>query len=198
MNVLIVLAGDNDIDLKKLIIEKNITYIVGVDGGLNYLSEIEVDLAIGDFDSYNKKIVANQIRKLNPKKDKTDFECALDEIKETLNYSKIYVTGFRSNTRIEHFYSNLMLLEKDMYFYSNNQIITLLHPGTYLTEKWMNKYYVSFFAKKDIQNLQIIGFEYEFDDKLNKNNNLCISNKIISSGKIIFFGGELYVFLSIE
>ncbi len=195
MNVLMVLAGEVDLNIKEFIKENNIEYIVAVDGGYNHLNNenIKPNILIGDFDSIDNFEETNIIS-LDKKKDNTDYEHALNYIDVNLNYEKIFVIGFLSLKRPEHFYANLKNISEKMEYVSLETSIKLLLPGTYEVNKTK---YVSFFAYEKVENLNLEGFEYKLEDyDLNVNDTLCISNEVKESGKVSFEKGKLIVFFS--
>ncbi len=195
MNILMVLAGEVDLNIEEFIKENNIEYIVAVDGGYNHLNNenIKPNILIGDFDSIDNFEETNIIS-LDEKKDNTDYEHALNYIDENLNYEKIFVIGFLSLKRPEHFYANLKNISEKMEYISSETSIKLFLPGTYEVNKTK---YVSFFAHEKVENLNLEGFEYKLEDyDLNVNDTLCISNEVKESGKVSFKKGKLIVFFS--
>ncbi len=195
MNVLMVLAGEVDLNIEKLIEEKNIEYIIAVDGGYNHLKKenLKPDILIGDFDSVDDFEETNIIT-LDKKKDNTDYEHALNFVNKNLKYEKIFVIGFLSLKRPEHFYANLKNLSEKIEYVSSETSIKLLLPGTY---EIGNIKYVSFFAQEKVESLTLKGFEYEIKDYLlNVNDTLCISNEVKENGILSFKKGKLIVFLS--
>lgn len=208
MNILIVLAGNVTENIKLIIKQYNIDYIIAVDGGYNYLNKENIipDLYIGDNDSSISTIKALEIVSLNPIKDNTDYSAALDYIqKEKMNKKNAYVLGFVSLQRLEHFYSNLMLIKPDIYYISQNSIIYMLEVGEHelnLLEFKKEIKYISFFAYDSVHNLTLENFKYEVNNYfLAPHDNLCISNEIKDKTKkmrLSFSKGKLLVFLSID
>ena len=98
---------------------------IGCDGGaLNATqNNINLDLSIGDFDSINKEefeLIKNnskQIIKLNPIKDKTDVEEAIEYAKNISD--DITIFGGIQGKRIEHFLSIINIFNK----YENLKLI---------------------------------------------------------------------------
>lgn len=85
-------------------------YIIGVDGGFQYLTQenIPADLVIGDFDTLQYVPEHSNVVKLPPEKDDTDMRAAIQEgIGKGYEIFRIYCgTG----GRIEHTIANLQLL----------------------------------------------------------------------------------------
>lgn len=195
MNILVVLAGEVNLNIKKVIKENDINYIVAVDGGSDYLEKekIEVDLFVGDCDSTNY-VKGKTIIKLDKNKDYTDYEHALKYIRNNLSYKKIYVLGALSLKRPEHFYANLKNIDFDIEYIMDDTRVKLLKPGEYFFKQ---RKYISFFALEKIKDLNLEGFEYGLKNyDLDINDTLCISNEIKNEAKLNFKEGKLIVFLS--
>ena len=194
-----VLLIGNNIDVSKYDFKNK--YIIGIDAGALFAikNEISLDIAIGDFDSITKedfKLLETKTRilKLPCQKDETDTESALKLCK---NASKIIIIGGIQGKRIEHFIANMNLLIK-------NPIIEIIDDNSYL--KIIDKpfkisnddyKYVSFFAIEDIV-ISLKGFKYPLEQyKIEKYNNIAISNEIIDSeGLITIHSGKALVILS--
>ena len=89
--------------------------IIAVDGGYNFFTKIKInpDVLIGDFDSvkFPKKISSKiEILRFPKKKDKTDFELALDYcIKHKAGLIEIVMPDYGE---IDHLLGNVILLSK--------------------------------------------------------------------------------------
>ena len=113
MKTVIVLGNITNINIDDL---AN-SYLIGVEMGAIKLINLgyEPDLAIGDFDSCSSNDIdiikknSKNIIILNPIKDKTDTE---EAILKALDINDILILGGIKGKRIEHFYANLMLIEK--------------------------------------------------------------------------------------
>ncbi len=197
MNILIVLSGEIDINITKIIKEKNIDYIIAVDGGYNHLykEKITPNILIGDLDSIKESFDVKTIF-LQKDKDYTDYEHTLDYVYKNLKYNKIFVIGFLSLKRPEHFYANLKNLTNDIEYISEDTTIKMFLPGEYVIDKIK---YISFFAFEEVEKLNLKGFEYELEDyTLKVNDTLCISNEVKEKGFVSFKKGKLFAFLSKE
>ncbi len=157
-----------DIDLSN--IDLSSYYLIGVDrGALNLINyNYKCDLAIGDFDSVNVeelKLIKDNSKEiiiLNPIKDKTDTEEALDK---ALNKSSdITIFGGIKGNRIEHFLSNLTLFNKfnDLKIIDNNSLIIYKDNIILNKEDYKDYKYVSFFTFKSTT-LTLKGFKYNLD-----------------------------------
>lgn len=192
-----IFTGPLNYSVKDLYQKDKNEYIIGVDQGCKLLldEKIDIDLAVGDFDSINedyyKEVELNAEKTLlyPKKKDYTDTYLAIQEALK-LKASEIQIYGGLGQ-RFDHTYANIMLLKKgNIKIIDNTSKIYVLSPGTYKIE---NKYkYISFFSIEDVERLSLIGFNYEVHDMpLEQDNPLCISNE--GSGTVTFTKGTLLV-----
>lgn len=200
MKIALVLFDINlsNIDLKSY-------YLIGVDkGALNLVNNnYKIDLAIGDFDSVSEKELeliksnAKEMIILNPIKDKTDTEEALDKALTMSNDITIF-GGIKGN-RIEHFLSNLTLFNKfnDLLLIDDNSFIMYKKDLTLNKEDCKEYKYVSFFTYKPCV-LTLEGFKYNLDNfNLSLSNcSLTTSNEIVDEKAIIKSSKKLLIILS--
>ena len=180
------------------------SFIVGVDlGSYNAISHgITPDIAIGDFDSC-KKIEFDAIKKnskkiiqLNPIKDKTDTEEAILLVKD---YDEILILGGIKGKRIEHFYANLMLIEKYPKVIIKDDYSKIeVKDKSFIPAKGYK--YVSLFSILDEAIISISGMKYNLSDYHLKRSEptLGCSNEIIDNPYIEIKKGRLFVFYSME
>lgn len=123
MNRAIIFINGNlsDLSQAKKIIKKN-DYLIAVDGGVKHILKLGLipNIVIGDFDSTPKNILKNigrtqrsaptKIIKYPRKKDKTDFELAIDYCLGK-KFKEIIVFGLLGD-RIDHLIANIFLLAK--------------------------------------------------------------------------------------
>ncbi len=190
------LAGDVDFDLSGLTHQYAIEEWIAVDGGYDHLikQKQRIKIAIGDFDSTNYEI--DQKIVYPTEKDETDFKLAINFINEQYNDIKIIVCGVHANERLEHFISNLMLMETNMTYITKHNIINLLKPGKHVIQSQLGGF--SLFSKNEVENLTIENAKYTLNNyNLSTTDNLTISNDFIDnkSAKISFTSGELYIYL---
>ena len=180
------------------------SFIIGVDrGALNAISQgINPDISIGDFDSVSieeyKLIEAHSktIVKLNPIKDKTDTEEAIHLVKE---YDEILILGGIKGKRIEHFYANLMLIEKYPKVIIKDDYSKIeVKDKSFIPAKGYK--YVSLFSILDEAIISIYGMKYNLSDYHLKRSEptLGCSNEIIDNPYIEIKKGKLFVFYSME
>ncbi len=195
MAIAIVLAGDVNFDLNILLDHFAIKTWIAVDGGYNHLfkQHITPEIIVGDMDSvkypFEKSIVYPR------EKDDTDFKLAMDYVKEKYPTEQIIVVGVIANERIEHFISNLKLMQNNMLFILKNNIIMQMGAGTHLIAK--NGKYFSLFAKENVINLSIKHAKWELNNfDLDINNPLTISNEFLNNTvEITFESGIIQLYL---
>lgn len=179
---------------------------IGVDRGTITLIEqgIQPIRAFGDFDSISstelERIRQAQIplSTFSPEKDATDLELALswvlDQAPETC-----YVLG-GTGGRLDHAMMNVQLLLlgetsfTTIYLMDQQNIVTLLKPGSYTIVKRPEFHYISFIAlTPQVHGLSLMGFKYPLEDHLLKwGSSLCISNEFESEkGTVNFREGLL-------
>ena len=165
-------------NIKKYI--KKPAYVIAVDQGLfdAYKQAIDVDLAIGDFDSLNDKSLLDTVQsiRLDSKKDYTDTESAILHAQK-LNPKHIYMLGGLGGLRVEHSYANILLtLAYDNLTIITDQTTIGAYPvGTYTIQ--YDGYINIFSASKAVISLE--GFKYDVKNyKLNYLTRLGISNEL--------------------
>ena len=103
--------------VEKVLAENPEAYIIGVDKGLEYLynHQIEPQYIVGDFDSIDSKVIDYYrketnipIREYNPVKDATDTEIAL-RLGITLGSKEMILLG-ATGGRIDHLWANVQTL----------------------------------------------------------------------------------------
>ncbi len=194
-----IFVGPKDYDFRHLYFEESDEFLIGVDSGLEYLATLKkpVDLAVGDFDSIDKKIFeeikpkCNQIIKLDRNKTMTDLAYALDYIYNNMDYNSIEIYGGISG-RVDHFLANVNLIKKyDFSMRDDKHHIYMLGKGKHKINNY--KKYISFFAIEDCYNLSITGFKFSLNNYyLSTNDSLCVSNEG-ESGELEFTKGKILV-----
>jgi thiamine pyrophosphokinase len=181
-------------NLKQLI--KKPAYVIAVDQGLfdAYKAGVDVDMAIGDFDSLQDLSLLNNVthKKLSPNKDLTDTESAIVYAK-SLNPKHIYILGGLGGLRFEHSYANLLLVKtnENLSIITNESKIVKLGEGLHTTDF---KGYINIFAVKEAL-ISLKGFKYNLDNYLlNPLDLLGISNEIEGQlGEIAVHEGSVIV-----
>lgn len=191
-----IIGGEPSLRLDKVYHKDEIEKIIGVDKGaytaLTY--GIDVDYAIGDFDSVTPDQL-NQIRKhareliRHPSmKDKSDTELALD-FAINLNPHTILIYG-ATGARLDHFIVNMNLLEKykdldiDISIVDELNKLTAQTEGKYYIYKSKYKYFSLFSYEDSVINIKNSKYNLE-RYKLTKLDNLCVSNEIVGDHALI-------------
>ncbi|MDE6584645.1 MAG: thiamine diphosphokinase [Anaeroplasmataceae bacterium] len=178
-------------------------YLIGVDEGayIALKNGIELDVAIGDFDSIDaEKLSFIQSKTktiiLSNKKNDTDTWAALKLCKDA---SRIIILGGIQGKRIEHFIANLMLMEKypRVEMLDNNSHMYIM-DSSFSIRKTEYKF-ISFFALQDTI-ISLEGFAYPLNNYYLKNTDpLTISNELTTErGIITLKGGRVLVIQSKE
>lgn len=178
------------------------SYVIGVDKGalLCLNNNVKMDIAIGDFDSISKSELEllykeTEVIKLNPIKDETDTSEALEYCN---GYDDITILGGIMGDRIEHFYANLLLLEKNnkIKIKDNNSLIFTTSNDINL-KKDVYKY-ISIFSLEDSTILSLEGFKYNLDSyHMKRLDPLGVSNEVIEAeAKIKIASGRVLIILS--
>lgn len=166
--------------------------IIAADGGLRYLqsANINPDIIIGDFDSLGTTPCAENVIKLNPVKDITDMNAAV-EIGLQKGFDDFVLFG-ATGGRIDHSLANIQLLASlskrgiKASLKNGETLITAVTDGIICFDS-SNKGYVSVFAHSDIcDNVCIRGLKYNVENALLKNDfALGVSNEFVGTESVI-------------
>lgn len=170
---------------------------IGVEKGALFAVEkgIQLDLAIGDFDSISA-LELKYLESLNiplikhpANKDETDAELALFEALKK-DPEKVFIHT-SSGPRIDHLYANLrMLVPEKTHLLGPTFKATRLLPGKHVIQSEYS--YISMFAFSPVTALTIEGFKYHGTfESLGLDEVKGISNE--GSGTIEFKTGELLI-----
>lgn len=166
---------------------------IGADKGALVLARknVRMKLAIGDFDSVEEEDIAvvreyaDEVIRLNPIKDDSDSEAALNVAFER-GYEQIWMTGALGG-RFDHEYVNMKLAlrypGKVILFDGRNRIMAL---GEGVHEISKDDYaYISFFAQPEAE-ISLKGFFYPLDHRTITENDLyTLSNEITAEKGIV-------------
>jgi len=196
-----IIIGPQNYDIESLYVKDDNEFVIGVDQGctIAYNANIDIDLALGDFDSIDKESLnpiklQDNVVTYPVRKNYTDSYIAIQEALK-MNPSEIIIYGGIGG-RLDHTFANIKLMQLGSITMINNQTkVYMLDPGKYVIEN--NYDYVSFFALEDISGLTLTGFSYDLDNyQLTEEDPLCISNQ--GSGEVSFNEGLLLVIHSKE
>jgi len=193
------------IDLDAFPFEKD-AFLVGVDRGaiLAVRSGINLDLAVGDFDSVTSEEMgfikknSKELIALNPIKDDTDTHHAYSLIKDKAD--SIVILGGIQGRRIEHFIAllNIIKADKKVSIVDSNSVIYRIdaQEEAYRISKSDYKY-ISLFSISEAE-ITLEGFSYPLKDyRLTEDDSLCISNQLKDDlGLIYLKKGSVVVILS--
>ncbi len=183
-------------DCPKLNINKNIgDFIIAADGGLEYLEKADIapDIIIGDFDSLGKIPSGDNVIKLNPVKDITDMNAAVD-IGIERGYTEFHIYG-ACGGRMDHTLANIQLAAS----LASENIKAFIHDGETVITAVCNgsmsfsdeyKGYISVFAHSDeCKGIYLKGFKYTLENgTLSNLFPLGVSNEFIGKESEIIVG----------
>lgn len=177
---------------------------IGVDKGAYLLAKQNkhMILAMGDFDSVTDeqldiiKQYAKQVIQLNPIKDDTDSQAAIEYAIEQ-GYTKIHVYGGLGG-RYDHMLINFCLAlryPQCVYLYDKQNYIYALSEGVHEINK-QNYQYISFFADEAIISLH--GMKYNLENRyISNQDTYTSSNEILAKlGSIEIIRGKVLVIQS--
>ena len=209
MKYLIVCGGEIDGDFaERLIMSSGFEVIIAAARGMDFLYEHKItpDIIVGDFDSvknealsYFKEKGMSDIHVLNPEKDDTDSECAL-QIALDHGADHIIIIG-ATGTRIDHVLGNISLLGKAMsegkmaeLLDTHNRIRMINNELEIEKNKQYGKY-VSIIPVCKNNKITLEGFKYPLKDYTFEGfNTLGISNEIVDDiAKITVNEGQYIV-----
>ena len=192
-----IFTNPTNYDLDKLYHAEKDSVLIGVEKGAYYALKhgLELDLAIGDFDSVTEaeKAYIDQkvllIKNVEKEKNETDLFLAIQEALQ-YNPDEILIYGGLGE-RIDHTFANITYLKLgNITLINNTHVIFMLDPGYYKVENQHK--YVSFFAIEDVKKLSLTGFKYTLDNyDLNMDDTVCVSNE--GHGTVQFKSGLLLV-----
>lgn len=171
-------------------------YVIAVDRGVKHCldHEIKIDLAVGDFDSYDEKKVLVPKIKLNSIKDETDMYVAIQEAIK-LNPDKIFIYG-GTNGRFDHYMANVNLL--GLY---DIELVDEVNR-IFVKDRSFNiesNNYVSFFRFSGEPVITLKNFKYPLTNyKLLDKDNLCVSNEVVGVGEVEVSNGSVLVIESMK
>ena len=186
--------------------------IICVDAGANFAldQELDISLALGDFDSIKnenyRNLIENKVamKSFNADKDMTDMELAI-EYASKKGYTDCYLFG-ATGTRLDHTLANINLLIKYSKFFDklviidDNNTISLADSSISKEHKITGgKGYNLSLIKADFSpTISLKGVKWPLiNHKIERASSLTISNKILEKEAVLSIeGGSCFVFLS--
>ena len=177
-------------------LDESSLFLIACDKGYEVCERLGVkpDLLIGDFDSAEAGVYESASRadvkivKLNPVKDDTDAEAALDiAINKTNSGDEIYLLG-ATGKRLDHFLGNISLIGKGLK--ADRKVVMLdiynsikmIKPGDkycITRESQFGKYISVFPYMGPVRGLNMTGFKYPVSDGFIEGfNTLTVSNEL--------------------
>lgn len=166
--------------------------VIAADGGYRYLrsANITPDIIIGDFDSLGETPCEDNVIKLNPVKDITDMNAAVD-IGIEKGFDEFVIYG-ATGGRIDHSLANIQLVASlsrrgiKASLVNGKTVITAVTNGKMCFDS-SYKGYISVFAHSDIcGNVSIKGLKYGLENAALKNDfSLGVSNEFVGKESFV-------------
>ncbi len=183
---------------------KEADLVVAVDGGMDILqsAKLKADIWVGDMDSTKLKLEDYphiEIVKLLEKKDITDLDYAIQYIMQKDVDNIEIVAGFGG--KIDHLLTNINLLRKyndkvKISFFDDSQLLLLVTGKRVI--KGINTKAFSLVPLTKLENLSIIGAEYELDSAtVEMGSSLCQSNLATAKQLELNLKGEALLVVSV-
>lgn len=177
----------------KIIKEKNPTYIIGVDRGLQFLYENQImpSHIVGDFDSVSTDIIQYYkteteipILEFRPEKDASDTEIAV-RLAIELGAEELVILG-GTGTRLDHVMANIQTLKiahdhgvKAYLMDAHNRISLVEREVRILKENAFGEYFSIFPFGGIVEDISIEGAKYPLAHyRLEPYDSRCVSNEV--------------------
>jgi thiamine pyrophosphokinase len=208
-NTLIVTGGSLNSDFaKSLIEEESFKFIIGVDGGLDFLyrNGIAPTHIVGDFDTvtqealrYYKSLPGIEIQEFRPEKDATDTQISI-ELAVRLNSTQITIIG-AMGSRLDHVLGNIYSMAIALkckipcYLQDENNKVFLLQDDLTIKKNEQYGAYISLLPlTTEVAGVTLEGFKYPlFNDTLSSFDSLGISNEIVEETASIAFNDGILI-----
>lgn len=201
MKAIHIILGAPKVEEIKPLIQAN-GVIIGVDRGALYALEegIEVDVALGDFDSISdeEKLMLDNVIKETvsypSEKDDTDTEIAFEHALKNYDADNIYVYNWYGG-RVDHLHSLLMVVLQKRFeqlvpklkFVSKDNHIEYFLPGEYHLRKMKEMHYLSYILLTEVKGLTLKGVKYEVERTDFERPLALISNEFKNNEAILIF-----------
>ena len=201
MKAIHIILGAPKVEEIKPLIQAN-GVIIGVDRGALYALEegIEVDVALGDFDSISdeEKLMLDNVIKETvsypSEKDDTDTEIAFEHALKNYDADNIYVYNWYGG-RVDHLHSLLMVVLQKRFeqlvpklkFVSKDNHIEYFLPGEYQLRKMKEMHYLSYILLTEVKGLTLKGVKYEVERTDFERPLALISNEFKNNEAILIF-----------
>lgn len=176
--------------------KRHFDIVIAIDGGLEAVNRLHLfpTHIIGDYDTVSKEILEKyvsskqcEIIKLNPEKDLTDTQAAIEKAIE-LGASYIEIIG-GTGTRLDHTFANIHTLQlmlgkcKEAVITNENNRIRLVDNNFIINKNEQYGKYVSFLPLTEkVEGITLKGFKYpleSFEFNVRKTLSLGVSNEIV-------------------
>ena len=193
----------------------NYDKIIAVDGGLSAANLLGLvpDMLVGDFDSADESLLGEymadnrcQIVRLQPEKDDTDTQCAMNKALEA-GVDEIHIIG-GTGGRIDHTLSNIFMLkmayEKGVkaVMYDRVNKMSVIQGKTTVKKDMAYGRYISFVQLEGpVTDVTLSGFKYNvehFDFDTDKEYRMAVSNEFEENEAIVEIGNGMFIMIEIN
>lgn len=196
-NALLISGGHIDYEfVNNYYHDKSFDMVIAIDGGLKAADELGITPThiVGDFDTISSAILSKYnnkddivIKRLNPEKDFTDTQCAINMANESGCNDLVIIGG--TGTRLDHTIANIHTLQLALNHNINaviineNNRISLVDNSLSISQKDVYGTYVSFLPLTQNVTITLEGFKYplnNYDMDVTKTMSLGVSNEVTS------------------
>ena len=199
--------------LQEFLLTHEVLWVIAVDKGLMsaYELSLPVDMIVGDFDSVDGEILASYQNKkdgsipeiiyLQPEKDMTDTQVAIEQGMEHFTYQEEIVIIGATGTRLDHVLANINLLMIPLYHHvkicildRNNKIYLAKEGFTLIKSNCFGRYVSLLPFTECVTGLTLQGFKYPLQEHtLTQGNSLGVSNEVIGERASVTFASGILI-----
>lgn len=213
MRILIITGGRFDEEFATSYLQKNkYDSVIAVDNGLTYAQKLNItpDIVVGDFDTFgieniqkNVDITRTKVLAVNPEKDDTDTELAINTAIRigSTSIDIICATGNRFDHTLGNLHNLYLCLNAgvDARIVDSNNTIRLIKAGnTILKQSELRGKYVSLIPfAGNVIGVTLKGFKYPLDNyTIEPGYSIGISNELVESEGTITIGSGVLILVN--
>ncbi len=191
--------------------------IIAVDGGLSAANLLGLcpDMIVGDFDTVSEELLSIytglgddkcEIVRLNPEKDDTDTQCAMNRILDA-GAKEIHILG-GTGSRIDHTMSNIYMLKMayergaHAVMYDKINKISVIAEKTVLYRDEAYGKYISFMQLEGpVRDVTLEGFKYNvehFEFDTSREYRMAVSNEFAGEKAVVDMAEGMFIVMEIS
>lgn len=216
MKALLIAGGSIDMQWAEQFVKMH-SYdkIIAVDGGLSAANLLGLcpDMVVGDFDTVSEELLAQyiscdrcEIVRLNPEKDDTDTQCAMNKAMDA-GVKEIDIIG-GTGSRMDHSLSNVYMLkmayERGVHavMYDKINKISVIASRSVLHKDMAYGRYISFMQLEGpVRDVTLDGFKYNvehFDFDTSKEYRMAVSNEYVGETATVDMAEGMFIVIEIS